>query len=378
MHDPKFEEYQNFPSFSKSFSSLSDPRRTIKGNYQYPLNELLFLSISAVLSDAKSWGQIVLFGKSKLPWLQKYFSFEKGIPSADVLERLFARLDGEQFGKCFIDWVREKAYLCKEQVIAIDGKTARGSGMKSESLRPLHLVSAYATESRVTLGQVAVDQKSNEITAIPALLELLCLEGSIVTIDAMGCQKKIAEKIRAKKADYLLMVKGNQGSLLEEVKHIFTHNTIDSHSHENDFGHGRIEKRSCQVVTDLSFLSERPNWIDLSSVIRIERKVIHKSTLKGTNHVSYYISSSLKSAEEFNKNIRNHWAIENNLHWSLDVLFQEDKSLKKKGNSAQNFNIMTKIALNLIEKEPTPKISRIGKMKKCAYDDYFRDSVLNS
>jgi len=377
MRDSK-NDFKNFPGFSKSFSTLSDPRRTTKGNYQYPLEELLFLCISAVISDAKSWGQIVLFGESKLDWLRDYYPYVKGIPSQDVLERLFARLDADQFGKCFIDWVADKAYLIGQEVIAVDGKTARGSSIKSEGLRALHIVSAYATQSRVTLGQVTVDQKSNEITAIPALLELLCIEESIVTIDAMGCQKKIAEKIREKKADYLLMVKSNQESLLEEIENLFSYTNIASESTQNDFGHGRIEKRSCEVITDLTHLSEKKNWVDLKSVIRIERVVTHKSSLRETRELSYYISSGLTDACQINKSIRSHWAIENNLHWSLDVLFQEDKSLKKKGYSAQNFNIMSKIALNLIENEPTPKISKIGKMKTCAYLDNFRDSVLKS
>ena len=173
----------------------------------------------------------------------------------------------------------------------------------------------------------------------------------------MGCQKKIAEKIREKKADYLLMVKSNQESLLEEIENLFSYTNIASESTQNDFGHGRIEKRSCEVITDLTHLSEKKNWVDLKSVIRIERVGTHKSSLRETRELSYYISSGLTDACQINKSIRSHWAIENNLHWSLDVLFQEDKSLKKKGYSAQNFNIMSKIALNLIENEPTPKMN---------------------
>lgn len=370
-------DQKKHPIFSKFFSTMSDPRRTSKGNYRYPFIELLFLCVSAVVSDAKSWNQIVLFGESKLLWLRQYYPYENGIPSPDVLERLFARLDADQFGQHFIDWVKEKAYLSPGDVIAIDGKTACKSGMASAGLRPLHMVSAYASQCRITLGQTAVDQKSNEITAIPALLDLLCIEDSVVTIDAMGCQKKIAEKIRSKKADYLLMVKGNQGSLLEGIENLFLHTALHSQDREDDFGHGRIEKRTCQVITNLTHLSEKKNWADLNSVIKVERETFHKATSKETKEVSYYISSSKRDAQYLNKAIRNHWAIENNLHWSLDVLFQEDNSLKRKGNSAKNFNIISKMALNLIEKEPSTNVSKIGKMKKCAYHDDFRDFVLN-
>lgn len=368
---------KKFSVLSKYFSSLSDPRRISKGNYLYPLHELLFLSLSAVLSDAKSWGQVVVFGETKLDWLRSYYPYESGIPSADVLERLFARLDATEFGKCFTEWVKDKTHLGEGCLISFDGKTARGSAMKSKSLKPLHIVSAYASEYRLTIGQVAVNEKSNEITAIPQLLDLLCLEGCIVSSDAMGCQKDIVKKIREKKSDYLLQVKGNQKALLDEIENLFTHTNLHSESTEEDFGHGRIEKRKCEVITNLTHLNEKKHWHDLKSVVKIERTVTHKSTLKETNEVSFFISSCKQGAEYINSKVRSHWAIENNLHWSLDVLFQEDKSLKKKGNSALNFNIISKMALNIIEKEPTPKVSKITKIKKCGYSDDFRDLVLN-
>jgi predicted transposase YbfD/YdcC len=368
---------KKFPAFSKFFSNLADPRRIHKGNFLYPFEEILFLTLSAIISDAKSWEQIRVFAEDQLDWLRKFYPFKRGIPSADVLERLFARLDTEAFNECFIAWVREKTGLLKEEIIAFDGKTARGSSCKFSGSPALHMVSAFAANNRVTLGQVAVDEKSNEITAIPKLLDLLTVKDCIVTIDAMGCQKEIASKIREKKADYILQVKGNQKTLLEEVENVFGITKIASTDQHEDFGHGRIESRTCSVITDLTFLDEKANWQDIKSIVRVERKTVQKQNLNQSSQISYFISSAKFSASKFNQAIRGHWAIENNLHWSLDVLFQEDSSLKKKGNSAKNFNIMSKMALCMIENEPVPKISRIGKMKKCAYNQGFREKVLN-
>jgi len=377
MRSPKSDIHQNFPSFSKHFSKLPDPRRTNRGHFLYPLEEILFLTISAVVSDAKSWEQIRVFAEDKLDWLSKFYPYKNGIPSADVLERLFARLDSELFNTCFMEWVHELTGLLGEELIAFDGKTARGSADKGSTAPALHMVSAFATAQKVTLGQVAVNEKSNEITAIPKLLDLLTIKGCFVSIDAMGCQKQIAKKICKKQADYILQVKGNQQALLEEVENVFEITKIDSTDHSRDFGHGRIEQRTCKVINDLSFLDERVKWEGLKSIVRVERKTVEKQSLKESNHISYFISSASLPAHQFNELIRGHWAIENNLHWSLDVLFKEDASLKKKGNSARNFNMITKIALLMIEKQTFPKTSRVGKMKKCAYNDNYREKTMN-
>lgn len=368
---------KSFPGFPESFSTLADPRRTTRGNFKYPLEEILFLTISAAISDSTNWSQIHVFGESKLEWLRQYYPYKHGIPSEDVLSNLFARLDSEKFCACFMDWVGKRVKLQEGEVIAIDGKTACRSGDKQNGHPALHVVSAYASKHRVTLGQQKVNGKSNEITAIPALLDLLTIEKSMVSIDAMGCQKEIAAKIREKKADYILMVKGNQATLLDEIRAVFSSTPTAWQHTEEDFGHGRIETRSCKVVNDLRFLDERDNWKDLNSIIEIERKTTDKQTLKQAMQTSYYISSALHDAQKFNHDIRSHWSVENGLHWSLDVLFEEDRSLKKKGDSAINFNIIAKIALALIEKEPTQKRSRVQKMKKCALNDSFREKVLN-
>ena len=362
--------------FSEIFAQLPDPRRTTKGNFLYPLEEILFLTISAVISDAKSWEQIRVFAEDQIEWLRKFYSYENGTPSADVLERLFARLDTDAFNACFIEWVNEKTGVLTTETIALDGKTARGSSNKRSGIAPLHMVSAFAASNRITLGQLAVDEKSNEITAIPKLLDLIAIKGCVVTADAMGCQKEIAAKVCVKKADYVLQVKGNQKTLLEEIENVFSLTKIASCDDQQDFGHGRIESRVCSVITDLTFLDEKANWPGLKSIIRLERETTQKQNLKQTSQSSYFISSAKFSATRFNQVIREHWAIENNLHWSLDVLFKEDQSLKKNGNSAKNFNIITKMALCLIEKEPTPKMSRVGKMKKCAYNEIFREKII--
>lgn len=362
--------------FTKIFSQLSDPRRTTKGNFLYPLVEILFLTISAVISDAKSWEQIRVFAEDQIGWLRKFYPYENGTPSSDVLERLFARLDTDAFNVCFMEWVNENTGVLTGETISLDGKTAKGSSDKRSGIAALHMVSAFAAKNRITLGQLAVGEKSNEITAIPKLLDLLTVKGCVVTADAMGCQKEIADKICEKKADYVLQVKGNQKTLLEEIENVFRLTKIASGDVQQDFGHGRIESRVCSVITDLTFLDEKANWSRLKSIVRLERETIHKQTSKKTSQTSYFISSAKFPAIRFNEIVREHWAIENNLHWSLDVLFEEDQSLKKKGNSAKNFNIISKIALFMIEKEPTPKLSRVGKMKKCAYNEGFREKIL--
>lgn len=366
----------NFPSFTKFFSKLKDPRRTSKGNYLYPLDEILFFTICAVVSDAKSWEQIRLFADSKLDWLRKFYPYKNGVPSADVLERLFARLDHQEFGCCFGQWAGQQAGLSATGHVALDGKTVKKSASKPSGLAALHVVSAFMTENRLVLGQTAVGGKGNEIGAITKLLALLDIEGCMVTIDAIGCQKKIVETIRSEKAHYTIQVKGNQKTLLEQTKVAFSATPLASASTQRDFGHGRIETRKCSVVNDLRFVDEKLNWKGLASIVKIERTSIDKQTLKERSQTSYYISSSKMHADEFNQVIRGHWAIENNLHWCLDVLFKEDDSLKRNGSSPNNFNIIAKTALSLIEREPTPKMSKIGKMKRCAYSDQFRENTL--
>ncbi len=367
---------KNFPVFHEYFTTLEEPRRTNKGRFFYPLEEILFLSISAVVSGSDSWTTICTFGQIKLDWLRKFYPYKNGIPSHDVLGKLFARLDDKEFAKCFSSWVNSISELTKGEVVAVDGKTIRRSGDGALDKSPLHVVSAYASGNRVCLGQEAVSEKSNEITAIPELLKVLDIKGCTVTIDAMGCQKKIAKQILDNKADYILMVKDNQKELKEQVEHLFKITAAVSDT-QYDVGHGRAETRVCEVIDDLRFLDVSEEWDGLKSVVRVKSERYDKKTGKMSHQDRYYISSLPSDAKYINNAVRQHWAIENNLHWSLDVIFKEDESLKKKGNSALNYGLMAKMALVLIEKETTPKLSKPNKRYRAALDDDFRAKILN-
>ena len=325
--------------FNNHFANMTDPRRTNKGNFEYPLTEIIFLVISAVISGADGWTSIETFGKNKLDWLQQFLPYKNGVPSDDVLGKLFARLNTKEFANCFTDWINSISNLTKGEVVAIDGKTIRNSNDDTCSKSAIHIVSAYASENRICLGQEAVHKKSNEITAIPKLLELIAIKGCIVTIDAMGCQKKIAKNIIKKDAHYILMVKDNQKNLKNQIEKSFENKKIISTDSNIDSGHGRIETRTCDVIDDLSLIEKRKDWENIKCIVRITSKRYSKKTQQETVEVKYYITSMKPDATEINKAIRSHWSIENNLHWNLDVIFKEDASLKKKGNSPMNFNI---------------------------------------
>jgi len=360
------------------FKEMTDPRRINKGNYYHPLNEILFLVISAVISGADGWTSIEVFGKAKLGWLREFLPYKHGIPSHDVLGKLFARLSAKEFSNCFTNWVNSISDLAEGEVIAIDGKTIRNSNDDTSSKSAIHLVSAYASENRICLGQEAVHEKSNEITAIPKLLEILTIKGCIVTIDAMGCQKKIAKDIIGKGADYILMVKDNQKNLKIQIEDSFKTKETHITNTTTDFGHGRIETRTCDVLDDLSLLEKREDWKNIKSIVRITSQRIIKKTLKESTEQKYYITSLEADATKANQAIRSHWSVENNLHWNLDVVFKEDASLKKKGNSPMNFNIITKIALTHIEREKSTKMSKNSKRLKAALDDKYRTKILKS
>jgi len=260
-------------------------------------------------------------------------------------------------------------------VVALDGKTVRGVGSTSRKY-PIHIVSAFCSKNKLSLAQETVNQKENEIVAIPRLLELITLKGCIVTIDAMGCQKEIAAKIRKREANYILQVKGNQADLKEQIVKLFNRKTDRKTAITHDCGHGRIEKRTCEVIDDLTFLDGKQDWKDLKSIVRIESYREQKKTGKSSSNFRYYITSLTMDAELINKSIRSHWAIENNLHWNLDVIFKEDGQLKRKGNSVENFNMMTKVALALLDKEKSTKKSKPTKRFKASLDDSYREMIM--
>lgn len=342
------------------------------------MTDIFFLVIAAVVSGADDWKHIELFGRSQFEWLQRFGSFKNGIPSHDTLGRFFARLDPEEFSRCFIDWAQQICHLTQGEVIAIDGKRLRGSYDKSSGKAAIHMVSAFATSNNLVLGQTACAEKSNEITAIPELLNLIAIEKSVVTIDAMGCQKDIAKKVIDKKADYILAVKGNQKELFEQVEKVFQITGLDSEDTSIDAGHGRVETRKCSVIKNLEFLDDCEGWKCLKSVVKVTSEVFIKAENKHRTETRYYISSLAKPAIEMNKKIRSHWSVENNLHWMLDVCFREDSSRRRKGYSAQNFNLISKVALRLLSRgESNPnKISKKGKRATAGWNADFREKIM--
>ena len=350
------------------FARLTDPR--VERNREHLLEEILLIAIAAVLSGAESWNDIEEYGDSKQEWLQTFLRLPGGIPSHDTFNRVFSALDPEEFEQGFAAWVGSIAKLTAGEVVAIDGKTLCGTRQDGKK-QLVHMVSAWASANNLVLGQRKVDDKSNEITAIPKLLAALELSGTVVTIDAMGCQRTIAEKIVDKKADYILAVKDNQQLLLDDIKDSFRMLAADTVAEEIDCGHGRVERRRCTVLGDLTLLDKPGDWKGLRSLVRIEAERFHKATGKTEHETRYYISSLASDAARLLSLIRQHWGIENKLHWVLDVAFAEDLSRKRAGNAAQNFSLLNRIALNLLKRETTLKRGIKGKRLKAAWDPAY-------
>jgi len=356
------------------FAELTDPR--VERNRDHLLGEILLIAIAAVLSGGESWNDMEEFGKAKKDWLKTFLQLPGGIPSHDTFNRVFAALDPEELEKGFVAWVSAIARLVAGEVVAIDGKTLCGTRQPGQKA-VVHMVSAWASANNLVLGQRKVDDKSNEITAIPKLLGALALSGTVVTIDAMGCQKAIAEKIVDKEADYILAVKDNQGHLLEEVKDSFRMLAADAVAEEIDCGHGRVERRSCAVIADTSLVEQATQWPSLRGLVRIEAERYHKVPGKTERETRYYITSLKPDATRLNAAIRQHWSIENKLHWALDVSFGEDQSRKRAGNAAQNFSLLNRIALNLLKQETSLKRGVKGKRLKAAWDHAYLLKLLS-
>lgn len=360
--------------FLELTKGLKDHRRINRGNIRHSLEEILFLTLSAVISGCNTWKTIEEFGNLKLDWFRKYFPYPHGTASHDTLGAFFSALDRKQFSAFFIGFSQSLAQK-DSRVVAIDGKTVRGVASEFGA-SPLHIVSAFCHQNRLTLCQETVHEKSNEITAIPNLIDLLDLNNCVVTIDAMGCQKGIAGKVRSKNGDYILQVKDNQPDLKEQVTKVFSIADTDNEHVSRDSGHGRMEKRVCRVIDDLRFLDGKEEWKDLKTIIMVGSEVYEKKTQKKSESIRYYISSAQGNAKQFAQDIRAHWSIENNLHWNLDVVFKEDFQLKRKGNSSENFNMITKTALGLIEAETTKKKSKPIKRLIASIDDSYREKIM--
>ncbi len=352
----------------KYFSELTDPR--VERNREHLLEEILLIAIAAVLSGAESWNDIALYGEDKREWLKTFLTLPGGIPSHDTFNRVFAALDPEEMERGFVAWVSSIAKLTAGEVVAIDGKTLCGA-CEAGKKKLVHMVSAWAEGNGLVLGQRKVDEKSNEITAIPKLLAALELVGAVVAIDAMGCQRAIAEKIIDKKADYILAVKENQQLLLADIKDSFQMLAADAVDQQVDCGHGRVETRHCSVLADLSLLEKASEWASLKGLVRIEAERYHKASGKTETEIRYYITSLAPDPARLNRCIRQHWGIENKLHWVLDVGFSEDLDRKRAGHAAQNFSLLNRIALNLLKQEQSLKRGVKGKRLKAAWNHAY-------
>jgi predicted transposase YbfD/YdcC len=358
-------------SLKRHFRGLKDPR--VLGRTQHLLIDIVVMAICAVIADCDDWPDIAQFARERAAWFRRFLKLPHGVPSHDTFERVFAALDPRAFERCCLGWLRDAAELVGAGHIAIDGKTLCGSA--GSGLGPLHLVSAWATQAQLTLGQVAVDGKSNEITAIPRLLELLDLSGALVTIDAIGCQKAIAKQIVTGGGDYVLVVKGNQERLLGDIQKTVAQ-ALDGelpagvvHQYRTtEKSHGRIEERCCVIVEQVTGIQDRQVWPHLTTVgMCCRARTINGRT---TEEVRYFIGSRRMAARRYAQALRAHWGIENNLHWQLDVSFGEDASRIENRGGAANFALLRKLALALLKRHPrTDSIAR--KRKAAALDLVF-------
>lgn len=365
------------PSLATYFASLPDPRR--RHRRRHHLTDIIVIGLCAVIAGADTWKQIGLWGKRRRVWLETFLELPNGIPSGDTIRRVFAKLHPEAFQACFRDWVQAVTAALELKHVAIDGKTLRGSRRPSAQLGALHLVSAWATEQHISLGQVAVDSKSNEITAIPKLLELLELKGALVTIDAMGCQKTMARQIKTQGADYVLTVKANQEQLLEDIQNCFAQawDTAfagldhDEHATE-EAAHGRQERRWYTIIHQPPGLRHAEDWEGLQTIgmCTSERTVQGKTTLE----VRYFIGSRRMNAQRYGQTLRHHWGIENNCHWQLDVSFREDSNQTRERNATENLALLRRMALTFLKRHPV-KESIESKRWLAALDVDFLEEV---
>jgi predicted transposase YbfD/YdcC len=360
---------------------MPDPR-DVRGR-RHNLVDLLVIAVLAVMCGADSWEDLYRFARDQEPWLKSFLALPGGVPSADTFNRIFLLLDTKAFGECFLGWVREIRKKVSRDVIALDGKTLRAS--MAEGQPPLHVVSAWSSANRLVLGQRAVDAKSNEITAIPELLKVLDLKGCIVTLDSMGCQREIAKKIVAKRADYILALKGNQPGLLKAVQACFArldadpqgvahHATLSVERH-----HGREESRRVTCLGAIAHLQDRPlfDWPKMETLVRVESETNRSGKVATQNR---YDISTLPphQVEAVTRAIRSHWGIENQLHWILDVVFNEDANRTRKGNGPECSAILRHIVLNLLRQDPNPKTGsiRYKRMLAAMSPDYRMAALL--
>ena len=370
-------------SFLEHFSTLSDPR--IERSKQHLLKDIIAIAILAIISGADGWVGIEAYGNAKYEWLKSFLELPNGIPSHDTFSRVFALIEPQQFPEGFLSWINSIVKELKLEVVAIYGKTMKQSYDRNDQQKALHIVSAWSSSHQLFLGQKKVYKKSNELTAIPELIEMLEIAGSVITIDAMGCQKDITSLIIKKKGDYILALKGNQKLLYEAVKEWFEgaqkvdYLGRDYNYHEQvEAGHHRGEKRQVWTVdvSELPPLHNQALWSGLKTVVMIvsERRLWNKTTTESR----FYLSSLSSNAERIAGASRSHWGIENSLHWALDVTFCEDKSRIRKQNSPENFALLRRLAINLLKPEKTFKQSLKMKRYRAAMDNNYLVKILNS
>lgn len=361
------------------FSQVSDPR--IDRTKEHKLIDILTIAICAMICGADNWVAMEQYGNSKQEWLKQFLELPNGIPSHDTIARVFGRIDPSEFEQCFCNWVKEVAQLIPGEVISIDGKTLKHSGSKGIGKKAIHLVNAWANEQRLVLGQKKVNDKSNEITAIPELIKVLELSGCLVTIDAMGTQTKIAQLIQDRGADYCLALKGNHQYLYERVVHLFDQaEGIDWSFVEHDFyrtinkGHGRTEIRRYWTMPVSELFFDPDQWVGLQSIGLVES--VRKIGTETTTSKRYYLNSFSSNAQLLADAVRSHWGVENNLHWVLDVAFSEDDCPVHSQNAPENLAQLRKMSLNLLSGEKTAKIGVANKRLKAAWDNNYLAKIL--
>ena len=361
--------------FIKSFETLPDFR--VKRTQLHGLLDIVFMSVCGVICGCDDYVGIKFWADDNIVWLKQYINLTNGVPSDDTFRRVFQHLDYQALNKCFIDFTQGLSKLSDGEVVSFDGKCLRGSKNKKLGQKGIYMLGAWASSNKLLLGQVKVGEKSNEITAMPQLLDMLVLKGCVVRADALNCQKEIAEKIISKEADYMLAVKGNQGTLHQDIITSFESKTPDDTYTQLNKDHGRIEKRVCEIIYDLDLIKGGGDWKNLAAIVKITDERMIVSENKMSTEVRYFITNQCFTAEKSLYVVRSHWGIENELHWCLDVCFNEDQHRNRVDNSAVNFSFLQRITLNLIKKEPT-KMSIRHKRHKANRDKEFLEKILNT
>lgn len=372
-------------TFLCHFEAVEDPRMD-NHNRRHNFHDILVITILGAICGADNWSDICDFADAKIDWLKTFLDLPNGIPSHDTFGRVFSLIDPQEFEECFFNWIASLAIDVSKEIIAIDGKTLRGSHNRKKGVKPLHLVSAWAVNNRISLGQIKTEEKSNEIEAIPKLLKMLDVKGSIVTIDAMGCQKKIAKQIIAQGADYVLALKENQETLYNDVASIFSKGwngpkkykkMLNRVKVEKVRDHGRIERRRYTIISARDNLEFSLRWPGLKGIGMLETtRTVNNEVEKSTRY--FLTSLEHEQVDDFMRAVRQHWGIEINLHWSLDVSFKEDLNRVRIGHAAENLGIVRRIALNLLKQEKTHKNGISTRRKRAGWDNKYLLKVLEA